>query len=168
MIKDVKGYEGLYCAKSDGTIWSCRSKKALRPYVNAGGYLRVNLYDREGRAHHEYVHRLIAESFINNPRRLPEVNHINAHRDDNRAVNLEWCDRRDNVEHALNLGRWSKKVAVVASNTVTGEVREYPFLKYAARDLFGAPHRLQWLRMRYGDHFTRGDWDIFVRGGGAV
>ena len=163
MLVSIKRYEGLYAADDRGDIWSTRSGSRLKPYLNTGGYLRVNLHNWDGKVRHEYVHRLVAEAFIPNPNNLPEVNHKNADRSDNRAVNLEWTDRYGNVNHALGMGRWSKKVRVRAINVETGEMREYPFLKYAAKDLFGKPYALQFCRKRYGSGFLVGDWVIEVQ-----
>lgn len=50
------------------------------------------------------IHVLVARAFIPNPDNLPEVNHKNAIRNDNRAENLEWVTRQGNVQHALKMG----------------------------------------------------------------
>ena len=119
-MRAIPGYEGLYAAEDNGSIWSLRKRHKLKPYINTGGYMRVNLYGADGSARHEYVHRLIASTFLPNPRGFTEVNHINAQRDDNRVVNLEWCDHAENLACALRAGRWSKQVAVMAENKKTG------------------------------------------------
>jgi hypothetical protein len=46
------------------------------------------------------IHRLVAETFVDNPKQLKEINHINQDKTDNKATNLEWCDRRYNVRYS--------------------------------------------------------------------
>ncbi len=53
----------------------------------------------DNKAEHHLVHRLIALAFIPNPKRLPQVDHINRDRTDNRVTNLRWVDH---TQQALN------------------------------------------------------------------
>ena len=61
------------------------------------GYDTV-MFSTKGHVTCMYVHRLVAEAFIPNPQNYPEINHINHNRTDNRVENLEWCDRKYNVQ----------------------------------------------------------------------
>ena len=50
---------------------------------------------------------MVAEAFIPNPNNLPEVNHKNFIRDDNRVENLEWSTHEDNVQYSSCTGVYS-------------------------------------------------------------
>lgn len=52
------------------------------------------------------VSRIVATSFIPNPDNLPEVNHIDCDRTNNRADNLEWCTHQENIAYCVKLGHW--------------------------------------------------------------
>ncbi len=49
----------------------------------------------------KYVHRMVAELFVDNPNNYNEIDHINAHPHDNRAVNLRWCTHKDNINNII-------------------------------------------------------------------
>lgn len=83
-------------------------EKTLKLIKKKDGYIKVNLHNNEytGRGNGcEYlVHRLVAEAFIPNPDNLPEVNHKDGNKTNNKVDNLEWCDRSYNISHAYKLG----------------------------------------------------------------
>lgn len=99
--KPVFGYEGLYEVSDLGRVRSKYSGewKVLKPAKNHNGYLFVNL-KRDSRQKNFYLHRLVADAFIPNDNIFnTEVNHINEIKSDNRASNLEWCDRSYNLAY---------------------------------------------------------------------
>ena len=99
-MKDIEGYENLYAVSESGEIWSYKSRLFLAPYIGSTLYPIVQLW-KGGKPKRYKVHRLVAKAFIPNPRDLPEVNHKNANHADARVENLEWTDRRGNIDHAL-------------------------------------------------------------------
>ena len=70
---------------------------------NGHGYKNVMLYGTPKRKVY-YVHRLVAEAFIENPENKSEVNHLDGNKGNNIISNLEWCTRLENKMHALHSG----------------------------------------------------------------
>lgn len=111
MRKEVVGFEGLYEVDTGGHVYSIlqtnsRRIKELSQYTNEGGYLKVNLYDLNGKCKKKYVHRIVAEAFLKNPKRKPNVNHIDCNRQNNNVDNLEWCTQSENIRHCVRMGRF--------------------------------------------------------------
>lgn len=106
--KDIKGYEGNYQISNKGRIWSVLSQRYLKPQHDNCGYYRIQLTAKNGKRKTEKVHRLVAINFIDNPDNLPEVNHINHIRDDNRIENLEWCNHKENCNKTVKVRQVGK------------------------------------------------------------
>ena len=68
------------------------------------GYMRVSL-SVEGKRVTYGLARLIAQTFVPNPENKPEVDHINNDPGDDRAENLRWVDRSEQLK---NRRGWSK------------------------------------------------------------
>jgi len=81
-----------------------KNGKRMSPFYKTGGYLRVGLVDNNKKQRHFSIHRLVAKAFIPNPLNLPQINHINGIKTDNRVENLEWTNASDNIKHAYKLG----------------------------------------------------------------
>ena len=74
---------------------------------NGHGYLSVSLFN--GREKRFYIHRLVAEMFIQNNKKYEEVNHIDGNKKNNKVENLEWCTSKENKQHAHRLGLYKHK-----------------------------------------------------------
>lgn len=102
----VKYKDTIFSVDEQGNCYGSNGTPIGTP--SAKGYMRVGQYiGREnGVSKKKYykVHRMVAETFIPNPNNLPQVNHINGIKTDNRVENLEWCNGSHNMVHAFNTG----------------------------------------------------------------
>ena len=85
---------------SCGKVWSYKRKKFLNP-GNKDGYLFVNLC-KNGKVKKYYIHKLVAQAYLPNPKNLPEVDHIDNDKTHNYLNNLQWITHRDNVRKSCN------------------------------------------------------------------
>lgn len=73
-----------------------------------------------------YLHRIVAEHFLDNPDNLPEVNHIDGDFYNNKLDNLEWISKLDNMRHASEnklMKRYTRKVII--KNLETDETKTF-------------------------------------------
>ena len=95
--KNIKGYKH-YQISNMGRVWNSKYQRYVIPSKKSNGYEQVNLYANNGKRKKEYVHRLVALEFIENPNNLPQVNHIDRIRNNNCVENLEWVTNKENVD----------------------------------------------------------------------
>ena len=79
--------DGVISRKSDGFIYTQTENN--HGYLTSAG---------------EYIHRLVAIKYIDNPDNLPCVNHIDGNKHNNTIGNLEWCSYSYNSKHAVRTG----------------------------------------------------------------
>ena len=90
--KDKKDYEGHYQVSNLGRVKSIKfGKEIILKQKIRGGYYSVGL-SKNGIVKTYYVHRLVAEAFIDNPNNYKEVNHKDECKSNNIVSNLEWCE----------------------------------------------------------------------------
>lgn len=112
--KEVKGFEGLYEVSNKGFVRSIRRKvnfgtqarfvdaKILKPFKKKEGYLSVKLY-KECKQYTYYIHRLVAFAFCDGYVDGMDVNHKDGDKTNNVSCNLEWCTRKENINHAVHI-----------------------------------------------------------------
>jgi predicted XRE-type DNA-binding protein len=102
--RDIVGNEGLYKVSNFGNVKSYHKNKVriLKP-ISVGNYLGIQLVNgRENRKF--YIHRLVAQAFVENTYNKKEVNHIDGNKFNNVVTNLEWATRTENEFHARKIG----------------------------------------------------------------
>lgn len=105
--KPIVGYEDRYEISNLGRVKSLKKNGLIMsPCKGKDGYYRINLKVRKQQKM-KMVHRLVAEAFIPNPMGLPQINHKNENKADNRVENLEWCTAKYNSNYGTHIERVS-------------------------------------------------------------
>lgn len=121
---EISGIDRI-SGKRRGTI----KGKLLKQNTNHKGYLEVRLY-KNNKSVSKTAHRLVALNFIPNPLNLPQINHIDGNKANNKAENLEWANNSQNQLHAYKTGLQPSRAGENNSNaSITDvEVTNYKLL----------------------------------------
>lgn len=92
--KQIKGYPHLFISRT-GKVWTTTYNRYLKPQLSNRGYLRIGL-NKDKVIKTVHIHRLVAEAFIPNPDNLPQVDHIDGNKLNNRVENLRWISQSEN------------------------------------------------------------------------
>lgn len=147
--KPIPGYEGLYDASNLGrirshpgkmrgngtrTMFEQKSKVMAQRHAGKRGDWYICLY-KYGKIHSYQVARLVASAWHGVPKDGMTVNHINGNFLDNRAENLEWCTRSENIKHAFRTGLMASRSTETVLVCESGEKIVFPTTAEASRYL---------------------------------
>ncbi len=139
-----------YEVSTEGRVRNSKTHRIYMQWLGKDGYLRMEMWV-DGHKKGMLVHRIVALCYLENPLNLPEVNHKNKIKTDNRIENLEWVTRQENMNHrnadsqmqeqmrlnGLKAKEWNLKNTAksVASYDLEGNLLKiYPSLISAERD----------------------------------
>lgn len=187
--KWIDGYEDMYQVSSLGRVQSvdrfvyCEvspnklqhiSGKVLKIREDKKGYSTVYL-SKNGKQKVGKIHRLVAQAFIPNLLNLPQVNHKDGCKSNNRVDNLEWCTNSDNQKHAWQnglqpsyeesngRGRPAKPVAML--NLKTKDVlRTFDTLASAGRETGINQYNIRSVCLGLRNHAGGYDWKFINKG----
>lgn len=102
MFVPIKDYPN-YSINENGEVKSIYISKPLKPRTAGRGYYCYQLRNENG-VKNEYIHRLVAKTFIPNPHNLPQVDHIDGNKSNNNVNNLRWVSNYENA-HSFGYNR---------------------------------------------------------------
>lgn len=134
---DVPEWVGYYQISNYIRLKSVRYNEIRKPRINYKHYFDTSFH-KEGKAKYLIYSRLVAIVFHSNPNNLPEVNHINGIRWDNRPSNLEWSTSKENIGHSISvLGNSKGEVEIVQLTLFGCFIRVWASIAQAAKEVNG-------------------------------
>lgn len=114
--KTIDGFEDYEisnfgrCRSIDRTDANGKRKikgKILTERYDTKGYVQYALRSNK-KIYAKRAHRLVAEAFIPNPNNLPQINHKDENKLNNRVDNLEWCTSQYNNTYGTKIERFKE------------------------------------------------------------
>lgn len=122
----IKGFPS-YEVSSEGRVKNSKTGRIMKINKNSKGYDQVCLR-KDKQQYTKPIHRLVADTFFDGEHDGYDVNHIDGNKTNNFIGNLEWCTRKENVQHSFRTGLKKpsrmKKVRVVETGVVYESIRE--------------------------------------------
>lgn len=166
--KPIEGYEDLYEVSNLGNVRTLRDSpklsrlSVLKPKpLKRGGHLRVQLYkDKKGKDF--LIHRLVAQTFIENLNNYPCINHKDSNPQNNNVDNLEWCTYAYNNEYSFQHKEKKNNIFVTLTNKETGKEIEFNSMSKASQFL---SHSVGWISnaIKKGHKLHDENYDITIQ-----
>lgn len=146
--KDVVGYEGLYEVSSHGRVRTHKNKttysdlhgirkwkqRILKEKNPLGRDARVDLWS-SGKPKTFLIHRLVALAFIPKIEGKNSINHIDGNPRNNYVSNLEWCDHKENNNHAFDTGLMATNKPIILVDKESGQPKYFRSMSKAGQHL---------------------------------
>ena len=116
-----------YSVSNYGRVRNNKTGYILKPLEVGFGYVVVELWNKNG-PKSKKIHRLVAEAFLPNPDKKPQVNHIDGNKKNNRLDNLEWVTASENMKHSydskIRVPHQERPVRIVETGEIFKSVKE--------------------------------------------
>lgn len=100
--KPVVGFEKTYEVSNFGNIRNIHNPAIIRKQSkDRNGYMFIRLFVTKQNVKNRFIHRIVAEAFIPNPKCKTQVNHKDGNKSNNNVENLEWVTPSENVKHSF-------------------------------------------------------------------
>lgn len=126
----VPGYTSI-AINNYGLVWEWKTNRFL--YANPfREYPNVSVERRSAK-----IHRLVAFAWVYNDdyENKPIINHIDGDKTNQHASNIEWCNYKDNLQHAFDNDLNNIQYGCKVYDIVTKEIYTFPSINEAKRQL---------------------------------
>lgn len=110
-----------------GRVYSYKQKKFLKSHVNNKGYQIVTLRQNNINLY-KTIHRLVAETYLENPESKSQVDHIDGNKNNNTVDNLRWVTVYENRHNPntsdKHYGHFHSKSGYIYKHIVNGKMYE--------------------------------------------
>lgn len=145
-IKDKPNYE----INRKGQVRNKKTGRILKHAIRKDGYCQVMLGRKTAPL---YIHRLVTEAFIPNKNNMPQVDHINGDKSDNRVENLRWSNATLNhLAYGYDNSIRNKWKPVKATNIITGQV-----INFKSRDSVAEHFKVDTSTIDYNKVYKKGN-----------
>lgn len=139
-----------------GEIYNIKTNKKLSTYIGIDNYEHCVLY-KKGKRYRKRIHSLMGKAFLGNPQ---VVCHIDNNKSNNRLSNLKGATHKENIQDAYNdhLYKSTNNVAVIITDTTTGQVYKTKSMREAERITGVDRHRIKTFLTGSRNNYTK--WDF--------
>lgn len=117
--KEISGYEGYYAISNYGKVRSLKKNLILKNIYDSKGYLYIGL-SKNGKETKFKIHRLVGLHFLENPKNLPQIDHIDRIKDNNVVSNLRWANNSINAHNTKSRENGTSKFRGVSFDSNAG------------------------------------------------
>lgn len=145
--RKIRGFE-KYSVSNMGDVRNDKTGRILKPHVSTSGYHQIMM----GRKTiPQYVHRLVAIAFIDNPENKCEVDHIDGNKLNNKLENLRWVTKSENrMAYGYEQCNLHRQKHIIAKH------RDGRVLEFESRTKAAEYFECDKSKIHYGKEFVRG------------
>ena len=123
-MKQHPYYKHIFVTES-GEVYSNKTGKLkkLKLHLTDNGYLDVSILVAKAKSLRKRAHRIVAETYLENPNNLREIDHIDCNKQNNQVSNLEWVSSKENKRRARLNGLYDNTVGEKHHNSVLTEAQ---------------------------------------------